>query len=418
MPRSARNTSDNTPPKPKRPLSAYNLYYRQKRAKILEANTAGDNSRETILRIMQTTPGLEDYHNHAIALTTLYTSSALAELSRANIRAALLDNLTPNENSKRSHRKTSSALNFLEMNKIMVSSWKAVDDITRSVFEELAIDGRKIHLKQVEEFERRYPGVMKQKKHKSKSNSSAANTAIKKKRSSVSSSSSSSTVAASAVSKKTKVMMGLATAADFITSSPKITKKDSAIHTVSDDIMPSSPPLPDITPTFYQGTPTFNTKPSFVVTAPRYTKPSFVVTAPRFITPDTSKLILSQPINPEHIERNYFDCLDIDLSSEDPFEPSMFDECPSSSVISPSSSSSNIVSPSSSIEEDEDDMETNRNMMQYMDDMFPALPYPSNEKKLLPTSCTTFPSSEYASADDFLQLIDTLEPISCMARTA
>lgn len=402
MPRSARNTSDNTPPKPKRPLSAYNLYYRQKRAKILEANTAGDNSRETILRIMQTTPGLEDYHNHAIALTTLYTSSALAELSRANIRAALLDNLTPNENSKRSHRKTSSALNFLEMNKIMVSSWKAVDDITRSVFEELAIDGRKIYVKQVEEFERKYPGVMKQMK-------AAAKTATKKKRSSVSSSSSSSsTVAASAsaANKKTKMMMGLATAADIIPSSPKITKKDSPIRTVSVDIMPP-PSLPDISPSFYQqGTPTFNTK------------PSFVVTAPRFITPDTSKLILSQPINPEHIERNYFDCLDIDLSSEDPFEPSMFDECPSSSVISPSSSSSNIVSPSSSIEEDEDDMETNRNMMQYMDDMFPALPYPSNEKKLLPTSCTTFPSSEYASADDFLQLIDTLEPISLMARTA
>ena len=407
MPRSARNTSDNTPTKPKRPLSAYNLYYRQKRAKILEANTAGDNSRETILRIMQTTPGLEDYHNHAIALTTLYTSSALAELSRANIRAALLDNLTPNENSKRSHRKTSSALNFLEMNKIMVSSWKVVDDITRSVFEELAIDGRKIHLKQVEEFERRYPGAMKQKKHKSKS-SSAANTAIKKKRSSVSSSSS-STVAASAVSKKTKVMMGLATAADFITSSPKITKKDSAIHTVSDDIMPSSPPLPDITPTFYQGTPTFNTKPSFVVTAPRYTKPSFVVTAPRFITPDTSKRILPPPIIPEHIESNYFDCLDIDLSSEDTFEPSMFDECPSS-VISPSSSRSSIVSPSSSIEED--NMETNCNMMQCMDDMFPTLPYVPNEKKILPTSSSsTFPSSENVSADDFLQLIGTLEPI-------
>ena len=191
MPRSARNTSDNTPTKPKRPLSAYNLYYRQKRAKILEANKAGDNSRETILRIMQTTPGLEDYHNHhAIALTTL-TSSDCAALSRANIRAALLDNLTPIDTTKRSHRKTSSALNFLEMNKIMVSSWKVVDDITRSVFEELAIDGRKIHLKQVEEFERRYPGVMKQMKHKSKS-SSAAKTAIKKKRSSVSSSSSSS----------------------------------------------------------------------------------------------------------------------------------------------------------------------------------------------------------------------------------
>ena len=394
MPRSARNTSDNTPPKPKRPLSAYNLYYRQKRAKILEANTAGDNSRETILRIMQTTPGLEDYHNHAIALTTLYTSSALAELSRANIRAALLDNLTPNENSKRSHRKTSSALNFLEMNKIMVSSWKAVDDITRSVFEELAIDGRKIYVKQVEEFERKYPGVMKQMK-------AAAKTATKKKRSSVSSSSSSSsTVAASAsaANKKTKMMMGLATAADIIPSSPKITKKDSPIRTVSVDIMPP-PSLPDISPSFYQqGTPTFNTK------------PSFVVTAPRFITPDTSKRILPPPIIPEHIESNYFDCLDIDLSSEDTFEPSMFDECPSS-VISPSSSSRCIVSPSSSIEEE--DMGTNRNMMQCMDDMFPTLPYPPNEKKkILPTSSSsTFPSSEDVSADDFLQLIGTLEPI-------
>ena len=45
-----------------------------------------------------------------------------------------------------------------------------------------------------------------------------------------------------------------------------------------------------------------------------------------------------------------------------------------------------------------------------MDDMFPTLPYPPNEKKILPTS-STFRSSEDVSADDFLQLIGTLEPI-------
>ena len=138
-----------TPPeakvdKPKRPLSAYNLFYRFKRAKILEAYKNGDTSKETIVRITESTPGLEKIDPSSIMIMT---PTQLNELSRAEIRASLLDNLVPKDTSQRAHRKSHGAMSFLEMNKIMVGSWKNINDTTRSVFEELAEEGRKMYTK-------------------------------------------------------------------------------------------------------------------------------------------------------------------------------------------------------------------------------------------------------------------------------
>lgn len=47
--------------RPKRPLSSYNLFYRFKRLKLLEAYDRGETSKEATRRLIAATPGLESY---------------------------------------------------------------------------------------------------------------------------------------------------------------------------------------------------------------------------------------------------------------------------------------------------------------------------------------------------------------------
>ena len=108
-------------------LSYHTVFYRYKRAKIFDAYKSGDNSKDTIICLTQCTPGLEGY----TAAVETFTSTQLMELSRGNVRAALLDNLAPKD-SKRAHRKNpNSTMSFLEMNRIMTASWKSLDDNSR-----------------------------------------------------------------------------------------------------------------------------------------------------------------------------------------------------------------------------------------------------------------------------------------------
>lgn len=142
--------------KPKRPLSAYNLFYRFKRCKLLEAHENGDESKQTVNRLISALPGLEDYPS-----TRFAPIDHMKELRRNEIRFALLDNLGPNDSSKRAHRKSHGAMSFLEMNKAMCVSWKSIDDFARGVFEELADDGREAYHKRVTEYEESYPNSPK-----------------------------------------------------------------------------------------------------------------------------------------------------------------------------------------------------------------------------------------------------------------
>ena len=166
--------SMSTPTRPKRPLSAYNLFYRFKRGKIIELQphhgNGSDEHKEIVRQIVMTAPGLEDCPAPS-------SDDVMKKLRRDAIRSALVNNLLPTDNSKRYHRKTHDAmLSFLEMNKMMCSAWKSVDDFGRSVFEELAEEGKQDQLKRLAEYEKMYPKnsplpkMKKKKKRKMESN--------------------------------------------------------------------------------------------------------------------------------------------------------------------------------------------------------------------------------------------------------
>ena len=140
------------PDRPKRPLSAYNLFYRFKRDKLLQAYKSGNDSKEDINQLIMAVPGLEDYPGVDMP------PEHLKELRRSEIRSVLHgDSLSPKDTRNRSHRKSHGALSFLEMNKVMVASWKSADDFSRSVFDELAEEGRRMYNKRVAEYEAKYP---------------------------------------------------------------------------------------------------------------------------------------------------------------------------------------------------------------------------------------------------------------------
>ena len=113
-------------PKPKRPLSGYNLYYRYKRIKILEATSNYDNettsinddSKSIVIKnIIMCLPGLESIPRH----DTMYLSKeSIDELRASKIRLVMTgDKLLPNENTRsRLHRKLH-GMGFVEMGTIM-----------------------------------------------------------------------------------------------------------------------------------------------------------------------------------------------------------------------------------------------------------------------------------------------------------
>ena len=126
-------TSTAVPCKPRRPLSSYNLFYRYKRVKIIEANLTKlgkrDSTLEDIHKLVKTTPGLENYPE-SIEITP---EDKLYEIRRTNIRLALEHQLLSKESRKRPHRKSSHGLSMplVEMNKLMLNSGKQLIRLRR-----------------------------------------------------------------------------------------------------------------------------------------------------------------------------------------------------------------------------------------------------------------------------------------------
>ena len=213
------------------------------------------------------------------------TPTHLNELSRAEIRASLLDNLVPKDTSQRAHRKSHGAMSFLEMNKIMVASWKSINDTTHGVFEELAEEGRKMYQKRLVEFEEMYP-------HLAASASPAPPKKKKKARMM------SSGYASSPTNKKIKVKSSSTTM-----NPKKFTRVVSDVDTVRDQpLFPDNMISSNIAAV---STPTANSKPSV------------------FITPEnTNNKRRVSAVVPENIASSssssyHFDHLDIDLTSDE-----------------------------------------------------------------------------------------------------
>jgi len=147
-----------TATKPKRPLSGYNLFYRYKRIKVLEAtvhpnnrNDDDDNNSTIIHDVLTATAGLEDKHSNSRAGDTL-PSASMDELRVANIRATMEGKLFPNENARnRLHRKVH-GMGFVEMGKTMRDMWGNIDKVTKEVFCELADVGRVRYRNLMEEY--------------------------------------------------------------------------------------------------------------------------------------------------------------------------------------------------------------------------------------------------------------------------
>ncbi|KAL7530718.1 hypothetical protein ACHAXR_003641, partial [Thalassiosira sp. AJA248-18] len=146
--------------KPKRPLSAFNLYYRYKRLAMLEAiNNGGDISgaNESIHQLINSMPGLEGCSSSDIVHLDTLSDDQVKEIRRTKIRSALQHNIYAKETSKRSHRKSHGAMSFIEMNKIMSVGWKRTDEFAKEVFDELASEGRKIYHARLAEYKKKCP---------------------------------------------------------------------------------------------------------------------------------------------------------------------------------------------------------------------------------------------------------------------
>ena len=109
--------------KPKRPLSAFNLFYKYKRVKILEArskNCDGNEYKDIIQQLVNAMPGLEEHP--ACALVSLDSEQVdlldpeqVKQFRKDKIRSALHE-LLPHNTSRRVHRKSLGvAITFVEM---------------------------------------------------------------------------------------------------------------------------------------------------------------------------------------------------------------------------------------------------------------------------------------------------------------
>ena len=141
--------------KPKRALSAYNLFFRFKRDKVLaacEENANNKPSKEAINQLILAAPGLEDDSS----VSSTMSEEQVEDHRRNEIRSALYLDLFPKDTSNRTHRKSHGVISFLEMNKVMCSSWKSIDTFARSVFEDLAEEGKRMYEKHVSEHRASY----------------------------------------------------------------------------------------------------------------------------------------------------------------------------------------------------------------------------------------------------------------------
>jgi len=141
--------------RPKRPLSAFNLFYRYKRQHIIRllsspSNSDGSVNEDAIRHLIETPPGLEEeYHTSSATDAAAATSSTQAEVDalRRHRITFELKNLQARDLKTRAHRKSMNCpIGFVELSKLMNSNWKACDDIGKAVFNEISQEIREVYI--------------------------------------------------------------------------------------------------------------------------------------------------------------------------------------------------------------------------------------------------------------------------------
>ena len=137
--------------KPKRPLSAFNLFYRFKRQKVIDLDNP---NKDDITRIVQTLPGLEDCYTPSPPADA--TPSEVNVIRATNIRTDMQNNLCPRDTRTRRHRKNKSGMNggvsFLELGRLMNAAWHSCDAYAKSIFNSLADEGRELYRQRMVEY--------------------------------------------------------------------------------------------------------------------------------------------------------------------------------------------------------------------------------------------------------------------------
>ncbi|KAL7466272.1 hypothetical protein ACHAXS_006565 [Conticribra weissflogii] len=127
---------------PKRPLSAYNLFYRYKRIKIIEVLGTEHGDEEAVKIILAKPAGLEDY---AYASPECVSPSyAMKVIRRENIRETLKLGLMPRGRKLRSRGKGRGIFGRIDMSRLMAESWKEADPYSHQIFYELFEEGRQL----------------------------------------------------------------------------------------------------------------------------------------------------------------------------------------------------------------------------------------------------------------------------------
>lgn len=128
--------------KSKRPLSAYNLFYRYKRIKIIQELGTQHGDDEAVKIILAKPAGLEDYAD--VKLGCFSPSYTIKIIRRENIREALKQGLMPRGKKLRSRGKGRGIFGRIDMSRLMAESWKEADSYSRQIFHELFEEGRQL----------------------------------------------------------------------------------------------------------------------------------------------------------------------------------------------------------------------------------------------------------------------------------
>ena len=141
--------------KPKRPLSAFNLFYRYKRQHIIRliasSNAEGSVDKDTICRLIKVPPGLE--YNYTLVMASVAKTQAEIDALRRHHICIELKNLQARDLKTRAHRKSMNCpIGFVELSKLMNSSWKDCDDVAKAVFNELSQEIREVYRRKIKEY--------------------------------------------------------------------------------------------------------------------------------------------------------------------------------------------------------------------------------------------------------------------------